>query len=142
MEGYVTVLAEMENAATLPVLMHSGSTMSDGPSDPRGSRWQGCFTVRICSSVCRPECVCAAVFVRLGTGGVCPYGLVETHLNYSGLVPNVIDIGLCVTVFTLTSSQPCVCFLKWAYLGHVIYVWSYDYMVRFFILQPEWVGVD
>lgn len=69
MEGYVTVLAEMESAATLPVLMHSGSTVSDGPSDPGGSRWQCCFTVRICVSACRPEyvCVCTAVFVRLGT---------------------------------------------------------------------------
>lgn len=30
MAGYVTVLAEMESAATLPVLMHAGCTVSDG----------------------------------------------------------------------------------------------------------------
>lgn len=71
MEGYVTVLAEMESAATLPVLMHSSSTVSDGPGDPGGSRWQCCFTVRICVSKCRPECVrsvyvCVTLCVRLG----------------------------------------------------------------------------
>lgn len=74
MEGYVTVLAEMERAATLPVLMHSSSTVSDGPVDPGGSRWECCCTVPICVcvSVWRPEnvlyvCVRAAVFVRLGS---------------------------------------------------------------------------
>lgn len=63
MEGYVTVLTEMESAATLPVLSHSGSTMPDGPSDLRGLKMamlsyslDMCVCVQprmfVCCSVC------------------------------------------------------------------------------------------
>lgn len=71
--------------------------------------------VRLCAGqdVCACVSVCVAEFVRLGLGCVYPSGLVETHLNHSGLVPDVMDIHvvLCATVLSLTLSKPCV-FLK------------------------------
>ena len=114
MEGYVTVLDEMESAATLPVLMHSGSTVSDGPSDPVGSRWQRCFTVWICVSAHRPECicacvcvcecVCATVFVRLDSN-VCIRMVRWRLIHPPGRMPNVCNGHSCVYVCVSLSLQ-------------------------------------
>lgn len=124
MEGYVTVLAEMESAATLPVLMHLSSTVSDGPGDPGGSRWQCCFTVRICVSKCRPECVrsvyvCATVFVRIGPD-VCIHMVRWQHIwiVLALCQMHVVNILLCVWL-SLHWTPPNLVFMefisKWAY---------------------------
>lgn len=76
MESYVTVLADMENAATLPVFMHSASTMSEGPSDPRGLKVAMLFynsdvsasvQARLCAccSVCLVVCIHMVWWIRL-----------------------------------------------------------------------------
>ena len=143
MEGYVTVLAEMESAATLPVLMHSSSTVSDGPGDPGGSRWQCCFTVRICVSKCRPECVrsvyvCATVFVRLGPD-VCIHMVRWRHIWIVLALGqmHVVNILLCVWL-SLHWTPPNLVFVypNGLILCPLTYVWSCHYMV----CEATWVG--
>lgn len=93
-----------------------------------GSRWQCCFTIRICPPQFRPDWAPAALSVWLCVS-IWFDGYVI--LKSSGLVPHGLDTVLCVTVFALTPSLPCVCVcvqselykVMWPKFGHVTKQW-------------------